>query len=73
MKPLIVKLVGRAIPNDPGPWSGPRKGKEFSKWYRKHKKLTDYIQSIYLPFDKSVAGMRAPDEIERELRELKTT
>ena len=23
-KPLIVKLVGRGMPKDPGPWSGPR-------------------------------------------------
>ena len=52
MKPLIVKLVGRGMPQDPGPWSGPRTGKDFSKWYRKERNLTDYIQSIFLPFPK---------------------
>ena len=64
MKPLIVKLVGRGMPKDPGPWSGERKGKEFSNWYRKKRSLTDYIQAIFLPFDKSVVGMRAPEDIE---------
>ena len=73
MKPLIVKLVGRGFPKDPGPWLGERKGREFSRWYRKEKKLTDYIQSIFLPFDKNVKGMRAPEEIEEELRKLKRT
>ena len=73
IKPLIVKLVGRGMPKDPGPWSGPRTGKEFSKWYRKQRKLTDYIQSIFLPFDKSVTGMRSPEDIEVELRNLKKT
>ena len=73
MKPLIVKLVGRGMPKDPGPWSGPRAGKEFSRWYRAHRKLTDYIQSIFLPFDKSVTGMREPEDIEVELRNLKKT
>ena len=73
MKPLIVKLVGRGMPRDPGPWSGPRTGKEFSKWYRTQRKLTDYIQSIYLPFNKSVTGMRPPEDIEMELRNLKKT
>ena len=29
-KPLIVKLVGRSMPKDPGPWSGPRTGKDFA-------------------------------------------
>ena len=73
MKPLIVKLVGRGMPKDPGPWFGERKGKDFSNWYRKKRKLTDYIQSIFLPFDKSVVGMRAPEDIEMELRKLKKT
>ena len=72
-KPLIVKLIGRAMPKDPGPWSGPRKGKEFFRWYSKQRKLTDYIQAIFLPFDKSVNGMRAPEDIEEELRNLKKT
>ena len=72
-KPLIVKLVGRGMPKDPGPWSGPRAGKEFNKWYRKMRKLTDYIQSIYLPFNKSVTGMRPPEDIEKELGKLKKT
>ena len=73
MKPLIVKFVGRGLPKDPGPWSGPRKGKEFSKWYRRQRKLTNYIQSIFLPFDKSVGGMKAPEDIEVELSKLKRT
>ena len=73
MKPLIVKLVGRGMPKDPGPWSGPRTGKGFSNWYRKERKLTDYIQAIFLPFHKSVDGMRAPEDIERELYKLKNT
>ena len=73
MKPLIVKLVGRGLPKDPGPWSGPREGKEFAKWYRKLRKLTDFIQSIFLPFDKTVGEMRPPEDIEAELRELKKT
>ena len=73
MKPLIVKLVGRGMPKDPGLWSGPRNGNEFSKWHRKERRLTDYIQSIYLPFGKIVCGMRAPGEIEEELRNLKRT
>ena len=72
-KPLIVKLVGRGIPKDPGPWSGPRTGKEFATWYRKLRKLTDYLQAIFLPFDKSVSGMRKPEDIEEELRTLKKT
>ena len=72
-KPLIVKLVGRGMPKDPGPWLGPRAGKEFSKWYRRKRKLTDYIQSIYLPFNKSVTGMRPPEDIEKELGNLKKT
>ena len=72
-KPLIVKLVGRGMPKDPGPWSGPRTGKEFATWYRKQRKLTDYIQAIFLPFDKSVSGMRKPEDIEEELRTLKKT
>ena len=73
MKPLIVKLVGRGLPKDPGPWSGPREGKEFSKWYRKFRKLTDFIQSIFLPFDKTVGEMRPPEDIEVKLGELKMT
>ena len=73
MKPLIVKLVGRGMPKDPGLWTGTRSGNEFSKWYRKERKLTDYIQSIFLPFGKTVSGMRAPEEIEGELRNLKKT
>ena len=73
MKPLIVKLVGRGFPKDPGPWSGKRSGKEFNKWYRKKRKLTDYIQSIFLPFGKSVTGMRSPEKVEQELRNLKST
>ena len=72
-KPLIVKLVGRGLPKDPGLWSGIREGKEFFKWYRKQRKLTDYIQSIFLPFDKTVGGMRAPEDIEEELQNLKKT
>ena len=73
MKPLIVKLVGRGIPKDPGPWSGPRSGQEFSNWYRKKRRLTDYIQSIFLPFNKAVTGMRAPEDIEEDLRNLRKT
>ena len=72
-KPLIVKLVGRGFPKDPGPWSGKREGQEFSKWYRKQRKLTNYIQSIFLPFNKSVSGMRAPEDIEEEFQNLKKT
>ena len=68
-----MKLVGRGMPKDPGLWSGPRSGKEFSDWYRKERRLTDYIQSIFLPFGKTVAGMRAPEDIEEELRNLKRT
>ena len=36
-KPLIVKLVGRGLPTDFGPWQGQRNGKEFEKWSRKYK------------------------------------
>ena len=35
--------------------------------------MTDYIQAIFLPFDKSVSGMRKPEDIEEELRTLKKT
>ena len=73
IKPLIVKLVGKGLPTDPGPWEGKRQGKEFDKWYRKYMKLTNYIQAIFLPFDKSAAGIRPPEEIEDELRELKSS
>ena len=73
MKPLIVKLVGRGLPKDPGLWSGIREGQEFSKWHRKQRKLTDYIQSIFLPFSKTVSGMRVPEDIEEELQNLKKT
>ena len=73
MKPLIVKLIGRGMPQDPGLRTDTRSGMEFSKWYRKERKLTDYIQSIFLPFGKSVPGMRAPEEIEEELRNLRRT
>ena len=61
------------MPKDPGPWSGPRTGKEFVTCYRKQRKLTDYLQAIFLPFDKSVSGMRKPEDIEEELRTLKKT
>ena len=73
MKPLIVKLVGKGLPKDPGPWSGPREGNEFRKWYRKKQKLTNYLQAVFLPFEKTVSGMRAPEDIEVELRKLKST
>ena len=73
MKPLIVKLVGKGIPKDPGPWFGPREGNEFLKWYRKKRKLTNYIQAVFLPFDKTVDGMRTPEDIEVELMKLKET
>ena len=73
MKPLIVKLVGKGLPKDPGPWSGPREGNEFCKWYRKKQKLTNYLQAVFLPFEKTVSGMRAPEDIEVELRKLKST
>ena len=35
------------------------------------KKLTDYIQAVFLPFDREVAGMRRPEDIELEFGELK--
>ena len=73
MKPLIVKLVGKGLPKDPGPWSGVREGKEFCKWYRKERKLTNYIQAVFLPFEKTVNGMRAPEDIEAELTKLRRT
>ena len=73
IKPLIVKLVGRGMPKDPGPWSGPQSGREFSNWYRKKRKLTDYIQSIFLPFNKTVTGMRASEDIGEDLRNLRKT
>ena len=73
MKPLIVKIVGKGLPKDPGPWFGPREGKEFSKWYLKKRKLTNYIQAVFLPFDKTVDGMKAPEDIEVELMKLKKT
>ena len=72
-KLLIVKLIGRSIPTDPGPWQSRRNGKEFEKWSRKYKKLTDYIQAVFLPFHKTAAGMRSPNLIEDELRVLKKT
>ena len=73
MKPRIVKLIGKGLPKDPGSWSGPRQGSEFAKWYRKKRKLTNYIQAVFLPFEKTVDGMRAPEDIEVELRNLKRT
>ena len=73
MKPLIVKLVGKGLPKDPGPWTGRREGNEFNKWYRKKRKLTNYLQAIFLPFGKTVNGMRAPEEIEVELMKLRRT
>ena len=73
MKPRIVKLIGKGLPKDPGPWYGPRHGNEFLKWYRKKRKLTNYLQAVFLPFEKTVHGMRAPEDIEVELRNLKKT
>ena len=73
MKPRIVKLVGKGLPKDPGPWSGSRQGNEFQKWYRKERKLTNYIKAVFLPFEKAVDGMRKPEDIEVELRKLEIT
>ena len=73
MKPRIVKLVGKGLPKDPGPWSGPRQGNEFMKWYRKKRKLTNYLQAVFLPFEKTVDGMRPPEDIEVQLGKLNRT
>ena len=73
MKPRIVKLVGKGLPKDPGPWSGPRQGNEFMKWYRKKRKLTNYLQAVFLPFEKTVDGMRPPEDIEVQIGKLNRT
>ena len=73
MKPRIVKLLGKGLPKDPGPWSGPRQGNEFMKWYRKKRKLTNYLQAVFLPFEKTVDGMRPPEDIEVQLGKLNRT
>ena len=70
IKPRIVKLIGRRIPKDPGPYD---LDDDFEKWCKKQKKLTDYIQAVFLPFDKNVTGMKKPEDIELKLRELRET
>ena len=68
IKPRIVKLIGKTIPQDLGPRED---ADDFEKWYKKKKKLTDYIQAVFLPFDKKVVGMKSPEDVELELGELK--
>ena len=43
IKPRVVKLVGKTIPKDPGPWQS---GDDFDKWYKKKKAYRLYRSSF---------------------------
>ena len=46
---LIPQFIGMQIPKHPGPEPEDRTTPEYSKWERKLRKLTNFIQAIYLP------------------------
>ena len=70
-KPIMVKLVRKQIPKDPGCYTGVRNGKEFNIWTRKLNRLTNYVQAVFLPFRKTIQNMRTSEEIQEELKNLK--
>ena len=64
---LIPQFIGMQIPKHPGPEPEDSTGPEYVKWYRKLKKLTNFIQAVYLPWSKDVEKFRKPSEVIAEL------
>ena len=55
------------IPKHPGPEPEDRTTPEYSKWERKLRKLTNFIQAVYLPWNKDVQEFRPPWDVIADL------
>ena len=66
-KILIPQFIGMQIPKHPGPEPEDNTTAEYSRWERKLRKLTNFIQAVYLPWTKDVQGFRPPLEVIAEL------
>ena len=51
------------IPKHPGPEPEDNTTAEYSRWERKLRKLTNFIQAVYLPWPKDVQGFRPPLDV----------
>ena len=60
---LIPQFIGMQIPKHPGREPDDRTSPEYSKWERKLRKLTNFIQAVYLPWTKDVEGFRPPSDV----------
>ena len=63
----IPQFIGMQIPNHPGPEPDDRTTPEYAKWKRKLRKLTNFIQAVYLPWPKDIEGFRPPLDVIAEL------
>ena len=63
----IPQFIGMQIPKHPGPEPEDATTPEYKKWERKLRKLTNFIQAVYLPWSKDIEGFRPPLDIIAEL------
>ena len=68
----ILQTIGMQIPKHPGDEPADRHSPEFATWKRKLNKVTNFIQSVYLPWNKHVKKFRTSDVLE-ELRSYMIT
>ena len=63
----IPQFIGMQIPKHPGPEPEDTSTPEYAKWKRKLRKLTNFIQAVYLPWPKDIEGFRPPLDVIAEL------
>ena len=63
----IPQFVGIQIPKHPGPEPEDTTTPEYTTWKRKLRKLTNFIQAVYLPWSKDVEKFRPPLDVIAEL------
>ena len=69
----ILQFVGMHMPKHPGEEPEDKQSPAFRTWKRKLVKLTNFIQAVYLPWNKDVEKFRDSDTVIEELRTYMTT
>ena len=69
----ILQFVGMHMPKNPGEEPKDKQSPAYRTWKRKLVKLTNFIQAVYLPWNKDVQKFRDSDAVIEELRTYMTT
>ena len=63
----ILQFVGMHMPKHPGEEPKDKQSPEFATWKRKLRKLTNFIQTVFLPWNKNVKKFRDSASVIEEL------